>query len=135
MKLADLTPETVAQIRTWRFDRFIEKHEGPESWDAWFKYYDIEFLDINGYPVLLPLAQEHFPNITILRCIASNDGHSLTIFLRDTTYVDSDDWDIYGGYVALCDRFPGAAFFVAIFYHEWYIIDHTTRQPPPYRKQ
>ena len=48
---------------------------------------DPEFIEIAGYPVLLPVDREHHPNITILRCIASEDHPALTIFLKDTTYV------------------------------------------------
>lgn len=30
MKSADLAPETLERIKTLRWDRIIEKHEGPE---------------------------------------------------------------------------------------------------------
>jgi hypothetical protein len=29
-KLADL-PETIAMVRSWRYDRIIEKHQAPET--------------------------------------------------------------------------------------------------------
>jgi len=68
-------------------DRIIEKHEGPERWESTLKYADPEFIEIAGYPVLLPVDREHHPNITILRCIASEDHRTLTIFLKDITHV------------------------------------------------
>jgi hypothetical protein len=34
MKLADLNPQRRAWLHTCRWDRFIEKHEGPWDW-AW----------------------------------------------------------------------------------------------------
>jgi hypothetical protein len=32
MRLADLSPERRAWLATARWDRIIEKHEGPEDW-------------------------------------------------------------------------------------------------------
>lgn len=123
MKLADLSPETLEKIKSCRYDRIIEKHEGPESWSAVLQYYHPEFLEVNGYDVLLPINRDRHPNITILRCIVSDDGQSLTIFLKDTTYVpDPRDEMFYAGFVAVCDKVPGEAFFLAIVYHEWFII-------------
>ncbi|AFZ30534.1 hypothetical protein Glo7428_1988 [Gloeocapsa sp. PCC 7428] len=120
MKLADLTVETIEKIKTYRFDRIVEKHEGPEDWEAFFRFYDLEFLQLNGHDVLLPVDREHHPNITLLRCIPSADGQSLTLFLKDTTYADDA---FSAGFLAVCDRLPQENFFLAIVYHEWFIID------------
>ena len=120
MKLADLTAETIEKIKTYRFDRMVEKHEGPEDWEAFFRYYNLEFLQLNGHDVLLPLDREHHPNIRLLRCIESTDGQSLTIFLKDITYGDDP---FCAGFLAVCDRLPGENFFLAIVYHEWFIVD------------
>ncbi|MBI3763094.1 MAG: hypothetical protein HY260_14695 [Chloroflexi bacterium] len=125
MKLSDLSPESLAKIRTYRYDRIIEKHEGPEDWDDVLQYYDPEFLSVNGYSVLLPLDREHHPNITILRCIPSADGQTLTIFLKDTTYVEDPQYETFwAGFVAVCGKVPGEEFFIAMLYHEWFIVDH-----------
>lgn len=120
MKLADLLPEVLAKIKTVRWDRIIEKHEGPEKWDAVFRYSDPEFLMIEEHPVLLPIDQSHHANITILRTIFSADGQSLTLFLQDTTY--GSDW-FEAGYMAVCDQITGEDFFLAVLYHEWFIIE------------
>jgi hypothetical protein len=125
MKRSSLSTTVLDQIKTWRWDRIIEKHEGPERWESTLQYYDPEFIEIAGYPVLLPVDREYHPNITILRCIASEDHRILTIFLKDTTYVtDPRDEYFAAGYVAVCERFPGQDFYVAILYHEWFMVEN-----------
>ena len=125
MKRSSLSTTVLDQIKTWRWDRIIEKHEGPERWESTLRYGDPEFIKIAGYPVLLPVDREHHPNITILRCIASEDHRTLTIFLKDTTYVtDPRDEYFAAGYVAVCEQFPGQDFYVAILYHEWFMIEN-----------
>jgi hypothetical protein len=125
MKLSELAPSVIARIRLYRYDDFIEKHEGPESWASVLDYYDPEFLVINEYPVLLPVAREHHPNITVLRCIVGDDGKALTLFLKDTTHVpDPRDELFLAGRIAVCDRFEGEEFFLTILYHEWFLVEN-----------
>ena len=98
MKVDDLSPGLLERIKTVRWDRIIEKHEGPEDYEYQIGYRsdytefteedDAEFLEIEGHSVLLPIARKQHPNITILRTIPSADGNTLTIFLKDTTYGD-----------------------------------------------
>jgi hypothetical protein len=66
MKLADLTSETLAKIKTVRWDRIIEKHEGPENWESVLRYYDPEFMMVEGQAVLLPVDKSQHPNIHII---------------------------------------------------------------------
>ncbi|WP_437531350.1 hypothetical protein WME79_02295 [Sorangium sp. So ce726] len=33
LRLADLSPETIAKLKRFRYDRIIEKHEGPDKWE------------------------------------------------------------------------------------------------------
>ena len=120
MKLSDLDADTLAAIKSVRWDRIIEKHEGPENWASVLEWYDPEFMMIDGRPVLLPVERSHHDNITILRTIWSSNGDSLTLFLKDTTY--GDDWYI-SGFMAVCDRMKGQDFYLAILYHEWFIIE------------
>lgn len=125
MKLSDLSTSTLAKIRAYRYDRIIEKHEGPERWESVFEYDDPEFLLINDYPVLLPIGREHHPNITILRCIPSADDQTLTLFLKDTTYAEDPKYEhFWAGFVAVCEKVPGEEFFIATPYHEWFIIEN-----------
>lgn len=119
MKLSDLSDETLNKIKSRRWDRIIEKHEGPENWEWILEYENAEFLEIDGRWVLLPVASEQHPNITILRTIWSADGNSLTLFLKDTTFGDGE---FLAGFMAVCDRLKGEEFFLAILYHEWFII-------------
>ena len=101
MKLTDLSSETLNKIKARRWDRIIEKHEGPETWESVLRYAEPEFLEIDGRWVLLPLEQNHYANLTILRATWSEDGNSLTLFLKDTTY---DDDPFFSGYMAVCVR-------------------------------
>jgi hypothetical protein len=120
MKVADLSNETLAKIKTVRWDRIIEKHEGPETWESELRYGEPEFIEIEGRWVLLPVEASRHQNITILRTTWSADGNSLTLFLKDTTF---DDDMFVSGYMAVCDRPKGEEFFLAVLYHEWFIIE------------
>jgi hypothetical protein len=122
MKLTDLSSATIEKIKSVRWDRIIEKHEGPENWKSVLQYYEPEFMTVDDHSVLLPIEQSHHPNITILRSILSADGNSLTLFLTDKTY---DDDPFFCGYMAVCDRVSGENFFLAILYHEWFVIEQS----------
>ena len=123
MKLSDLSAQTLEKIKLVRWDRIIEKHEGPEDWDSVFRYEEPEFIEIKGCAVLLPVDKSHHPNISIIRCIWSADKNSVTLFLSDTTY---DDDVFFSGFMAVCDRPKDEEFFLAILYHEWFIIERAT---------
>lgn len=123
MKLSDLAPETIKKIKSVRWDRIIEKHEGPEDWESVLRYYDPEFMTIDGHSVLLPISASHHPNITILRSFLSADGNSLTIFLTDTTH---DDDLFFSGFITVCDRMTSEKFFLSILFHEWFVIDSSS---------
>jgi hypothetical protein len=68
----------------------------------------------------LPVECSQHANITIIRTIWSADGLSLTLFLKDTTY--DDNW-FSSGFLAVCDKVPGETFYLAVVYHEWFIIE------------
>lgn len=124
LTLADLSAEAVSKIRAYQWDGIIEKHEGPEDWNSTLDVYYPEFLSAAGFPILLPVGRERNPNITILRSIVSRDGDSLTVFLKDTThYPDPEDELFWTGRMAVCDKVPGEEFFLAIVFHEWFVID------------
>ncbi|BAZ31008.1 hypothetical protein NIES4074_34780 [Cylindrospermum sp. NIES-4074] len=128
MKILDLSTETLEKIKLVRWDRIIEKHEGPASWESVLRYAEPEFIEVEGKSVLLPVDKSHHPNISILRSIWSADDKSLTLFLSDTTF---DDDPFFSGFMAVCDRVsadlsvpaPDQKFFLAILYHEWFIIE------------
>src|SRR5258707_741089 len=124
MKLSDLSAAKLEHIKSLRFDQSLEKHEGPENWESILEYYEPEFIIIDGYNVLLPIEAERLPNISVLRCLPSADGNTLTLFLRDTTYNPEPENDVfYTGRLAICEKIKGEQFFVASVYHEWFIID------------
>jgi hypothetical protein len=141
MKLADLSEATRQKIAKVRYDQIVEKHEGPFDWDCilnedpepliFANRPDLsptprqqddnpEFLIIDNRPVLLPIPLKHHPNIEIVRTIWSADGNSVTILLTDTTY-GSEWYEV--GYLAVCDKVAGEEFWLAILYHEWFVIE------------
>ena len=129
MKLSSLPPLVLERVRTHKWDGIIEKHEGPFDYGEFSRFTDPEFMIINGFNVLLPVGREHHPNITVLRCIESADQNTLTIFLKDTTYVKSPSREFLdAGYVAVCDKFPNEDFYIAIVYHEWFMVDNSQVQ-------
>ena len=71
LHIAQLPKDTLDKIKAYRYDYFIEKHEGPARWETMFRYGQPEFLDIGGQAVLLPVGRDHHPNITVLRSIVS----------------------------------------------------------------
>jgi hypothetical protein len=123
MKLADVSLQALDKVRRMRYDYLVRKHEGPFDWRTELELADPEFLHVNGYDVLLPLERNQHPNITVLRCIVRDGGNSLTLFLKDTTDIADSREEVWAaGFVAVCDRVEGEAFFVAILYHEWFIV-------------
>jgi hypothetical protein len=138
MLIEDLLPETLDRIKKSRWDRIIEKHEGPMTWEWMLKDYtpnDMifridpdfdpiaarpQFMQVGGHWVLLPVSRSLHPNITILHHFRSEDHSKLVIYLKDTTYDDS----LFGaGYVTVCNR-QSEGFYLSTLYHEWFIIDY-----------
>ena len=126
MKLSSLSSTVLARVRAYKWDGIIEKHEGPFDYGEFSRFTDPEFMVISDFNVLLPIGREHHPNVTVLRCIKSADGNTLTIFLKDTTYVESPSREFLdAGYVAVCEKFPGEDFYIAAVYHEWFMVDNS----------
>lgn len=119
MKLQDIPPRLRSRVANYRWDRIIEKHEGPEDWTYDLKDDYVEFLNIDGFDVLLPIDKRNHANVTIDRCIPSKDGKTLTIFLHDRSYDEGDD--MFAGRLAVCERVPEQDWFIAIVYHECWI--------------
>ena len=131
MRLADLSESDLAKIRARKFDQCLEKHEGPERWEAELRHGEVEFLEIAGRWILLPVPQDQHEKIRIVRLVVSEDGNTLTIFLRNAWYSEvygvvtrSPESVHYEGFVTICERVSGEDFFVADFYHKWYIVDN-----------
>ncbi|MDM8519176.1 hypothetical protein QUF64_03955 [Anaerolineales bacterium HSG6] len=129
MKVANLSVETIENIKKIRYDRIRGKHEGPEGWSSILKYYDPEFIKIQKYLVLLPVAGENHPNITILRSSISHDEQVMTIFLKDTSYLSDPELEMFeAGFMAVCEKMPNESFYLATVYHEWFIIETLENQ-------
>ena len=142
MTVKDLSPSLLATLKKTRFDRIVEKHEGPETWDwelpdearkeEMKKMYGnsdmdfnfdahADFMTIGGVQVLLPITYERHKNITILHYFFSEDRHKIVLYIKDTTY---DDCVWGAGFLAICDKYPDEPFYIATLYHEWFIIDY-----------
>ena len=142
MTVKDLSPNLLETLKKTRYDRIVEKHEGPETWDWQLPdearkermkemYGDsdmdfnldahVDFLEIGGVQVLLPVNNDHHENMTFLHHFFSEDRQKLVLYIKDTTY---DDDAFSAGFVAICDKYPNESFYLATFYHEWYIIDY-----------
>ncbi|MBD2757824.1 hypothetical protein IC230_33495 [Spirosoma sp. BT704] len=149
MRVEDLSPQTLDRIRHNRWDRIIEKHEGPETWELKFKTYQPDdmifqwdpgfnpiaarpqFMQVSVHWILLPVSRSHHPNITILHHFRSEDHAKLVVYLKDTTYDDS----LFGaGYVAIGDRQP-EGFYLTTLYHEWFVIDYDAEAKALFSKE
>ena len=119
MKLENLSPEFRSRLAKCRWDRIIEKHEGPEDWRYRLREEWVEFMRIEEFDVLLPVDKENHPNITIDRCVEAKDGNTLTIFLHDRTY--DTGMDMFAGRLAVCEKVPDENWFITIVYHECWI--------------
>ena len=124
MKVSDLTPAALEKIKARSYDSFFEKHEGPWDWEGMFRYGEPEFLRIGEFDVLLPIDKSTDANLTTLRLIVAHDHSALTIFLKDTSYISDPKLEIFEtGRLAVCTRVPGEEFFLAVVYHEWFIVE------------
>src|SRR5689334_9918324 len=101
MRLKDLPPGVIERIKKLHYDRIFEKHEGPERWSDVLEDDAPEFLAVDGQQVLLPVPAENHQNLSVLRCIVGDGGESLTLFIKDTTYVpDPKQEAFFAGFVA-----------------------------------
>ena len=112
MTIKDLSSSLLATLKETRYDRIIEKHEGPATW-SWElpdesrkermkeMYGDrdldfdldahADFLEIGGVQVLLPVGNDHHENMTFLHHFFSEDRQKIVLYIKDTTY-DDDVW-------------------------------------------
>lgn len=124
MNSISLSQDQIDKISLLKYDSIVEKHEGPWSWANAFAFDDPALLYAGDYLVLLPISRNHHRNVTILRTIGSADGESLTLFFKDTTFVESRENDFFSaGFVAICEKVAGESFYVAVVYHAWFLLD------------
>ena len=122
MRVEKLSPETIEKISHYRYDILIEKQE-LWPWESMLhEPAYVEFLNIEGFNVLLPVEKENHPNISVLRFLVSDDKQSLTIFLMDTTHYTGSD----AGVVAVCDKVPGEDWYIAVIYHACRLVTSQT---------
>jgi hypothetical protein len=140
LKIEELSQETIAKLSQIRYDRIIEKHEGPFDWKSKFSeprklpkeylehYPDYnpidekpQFLTVGKHNILLPVGREHHSHITILHYFLSEDHAKLVIYLKDSTYYE-DDLTI--GFMSICDLVEPENFYISTVYHEWFMTDY-----------
>lgn len=130
MKLAELSPQVIEEIKALRYDYILEKHEGPGRWSAVLQYYGPEFLSVGGLHVLLPISQDQHPNLVVLRQALSTDGSILLLFLRDMTDISGSEDEMFeAGRIAICERMAGVEFYIATVYHEWFVVENEGLSP------
>ena len=113
MKLIDLPQcvvDDLCQDDQWRLDidpGFDAKHE---FWMVWRHFVSLsnepspyfekteadlaDFLNFEGFEVLLPVARSHHPYIQLIRLIPSVDQQTITLFLHDSFHESwfKDPW-------------------------------------------
>ena len=125
MKFSELSDKVLERLKQRQYDLILQKHEGGWTWESIIKHNECEFIKAGEHFVLLPIYSESYPHIKILRVVESVDGKTLTIFLKDTTFVEDRKREFFdAGFVAVCDKFEGEDFFTAILYHEWFMIEN-----------
>lgn len=140
MKLADLPPDVIDDLSSEQRGQldidpgFDSKHE---FWMAWRRFLVpcssddeqelAEFLNFDGFDVLLPVPRNHHPFIKLIRLIPSSDEKTLTIFLHDSFHEDwfKDQLGARYGFLAVADRYQkfGCDFYLANYYHFSYLIN------------
>lgn len=43
---------------------------------------------------------------------------------KEEEYEDPDEELFWGGFLAICEKFPDEDFFLTTLYHEWFIVDN-----------
>lgn len=146
MKLADLPKEVIDDLcfdERWRLDidpGFDSKHE---FWMAWQHFIALpeetsplyektsddlaEFLNFDGFDVLLPVSRTHHPFIKLIRLLVSNDEKTLTLFVHDSFHQEwfKDSWGARYGFLAVADQYQqfGCNFYLASYFHFSYLIN------------
>lgn len=152
MNLANLPQDVIqdlCQEDKWRLDidpGLDAKHEFFLSWQhfvalpepsPYYKPTDADladFLNFDGFEVLLPVERSHHPDMELVRLIPSADQQSLTLFLHDSFHKSwfQDTWAARYGFLAVADRYQkfGCDFYLASYYHFSYLIgqDYETAQ-------
>ena len=146
MKLADLSPEVIDDLCSDERSRldidpgFDSKHEFWMRWEHFLTIPDdgssffekseddlADFLNFNGFDVLLPVSRTHHPYIQLIRLIPSFEQLSLTLILHDSLHQEwfTDSWGARYGFLALADRYQkfGYDFYLANYYHFSYLVN------------
>ncbi len=80
-----------------------------------------EFIEVSGEWVLLPIERKRHAKLSVIHHFFSRDMAKLVLYLKDSNF-GSSPFDT--GFIAICDLFLPEKFYVATFYHKWYMIDY-----------
>ena len=124
MKFAEVSDDIRGKIASWRWDRIIEKHEGPHSWESTLRYSDVDFLEVEEKQILLPLDSEQRNQLEIRKIMTTQSQNEVILYLINHWYKQFGYKEQHCGFIAICEKFPEQNFFVATAYHEWFVIEN-----------
>jgi len=86
-----------------------------------------EFINKDGFDILLPVSRSHHPHIELIRLIPSADAKTIVLYLHDSFYEDwfTEEWGARYGFMAVADCYQkfGCDFYLASYYHFCYLIN------------
>jgi len=116
MKLSDISPETLEQIRALSYDQLIEKHElyGYEFLLE-HRSTDLQFFEVGKYTVLTPHNSRDRDRTIVHQVSMSKDERILTLFYT----VDYEEATC-AHFIAICKLIPPENFYIALVLHRIY---------------
>ena len=119
ISIADLDEETFAKIGSCQCDFYVNNSEELLTWKRLLEDQVADFFSIRGRNILLPVGRESCDRLEVLNCLISEDHESMTLFLKDT----SDTTGLSASRTAVCNRFPGEEWYIAVLYQEQILMD------------
>jgi hypothetical protein len=151
--ISDIPTEILNTIKKLRYDRILEKHEGPWTWESALKYDNaciVHFKDKNEtfveFTVLMPFPEHHKAQIKMVLCADAEHEEVKTIFFTCPSLAGYDETETnlqWCGFCAVCREvsIPGAGwfenaapFYVTVLLHETFLIEPEMSDETIFRK-
>jgi hypothetical protein len=151
--ISDIPTETLNAIKKLRYDRILEKHEGPWTWESALKYDNaciVQFKNKNQtfveFTVLMPFPEHHKAQIKTVFCADAEHEGVKTIFFTCPSLAGYDETETnlqWCGFCAVCREIsiPGtdwlenaAPFYVTVLLHETFLIEPEMSDETIFRK-
>lgn len=141
--IGDIPAPILERIKQLRYDRILEKHEGPWNWSSALKYGDACILsltekkaDVIG-TVLMPFDERFLEDIEVTFCDTMPDGMGggkLLLFFVCPSLAGYDNAEgrnrQWSGFCAVCNRIPiddesteYEDFYVTVMLHETFFLE------------